>query len=327
MTYLALGFPKLVDVSQRLSVADLFINKKPRCGIYLLSFSDGSFYIGQSSNVVRRFAEHKSNYMDIFGFAFLDIIQKDLHQIEQSLIWKAEGLGMPLRNIVHMSTPSGETDLDDILTLEQQDQSVEEPKSFDVSDVKVGASQDPTFRERYRRRYEKLSADAFFPDLKQLLRLYICQCIPAFRHTEFTFWAISCLPSTNAETYPRFFCISANSMEVFVIGRERGLQGNLWGFMNLSKKSFSEIYENSARFHLKHPRVEIEASDYRAGGQDQMQLRFSSLDDARQLIQDQVVARASRVLNLHLMRKGATLYSRYHSFDLADSILSQQQEE
>ncbi|WP_432559939.1 hypothetical protein [Granulicoccus sp. GXG6511] len=48
-----LGFPGWTDVSQRLSIADLFFKKSNRCGIYVLGFADGERYVGQSIDVVK----------------------------------------------------------------------------------------------------------------------------------------------------------------------------------------------------------------------------------------------------------------------------------
>jgi hypothetical protein len=323
MSHQKLGFPEIEDVSQRLSIADLFVNKKrSRCGIYLLTFPDGSFYIGQSVNVVGRFAQHKAVHQDITGFTFQGIVKDELNRLERSLIYQAEKLGMSLRNIEHVSSPLGETDLDDVLESKQQKLSVEAPEIFAAADVKIAARQDAAFRERYRRRSETLARNARFPELRRILILYFQQCIPAFRHTEFTFWAVSCLPSTNSDTYPRYFCVSANSMEVFVIGAERNLNGALWGFMNLSKETLSECYKTTKALLQKHPEIEVEQPNYRAAGQDQIRLLFNDVDVVTRLIEDPVIAKASRVLNLRLMRKGATLYSRYHCFDLVDSVLS-----
>ena len=48
-----LGFPAWTDVSQRISIADLFFKKPTRCGIYVLGFADGERYVGQSVDVGR----------------------------------------------------------------------------------------------------------------------------------------------------------------------------------------------------------------------------------------------------------------------------------
>lgn len=40
-----LGFPTPTDVRGRRSIADLLPKTRARCGIYLLEFSDGTFYI------------------------------------------------------------------------------------------------------------------------------------------------------------------------------------------------------------------------------------------------------------------------------------------
>ena len=60
-----LGFPTPTDVRGRRSIADLLPKSRDRCGIYLLAFSDGTFYIGQALDVVRRFSQHRKQHDNI----------------------------------------------------------------------------------------------------------------------------------------------------------------------------------------------------------------------------------------------------------------------
>ena len=66
-----LGFPSLHNVSGRHSIAELIGKSKNRCGIYLLHFDSGTYYIGQAVDVVRRFGQHRKMHLDIIGFSFL----------------------------------------------------------------------------------------------------------------------------------------------------------------------------------------------------------------------------------------------------------------
>ncbi len=52
-----------------------------------------------------------------------------------------------------------------------------------------------------------------------------------------------------------------------------------------------------------------------------MTIHIRNLDSALRLLQDEAVQRAARLLNIRLMRKGATKFSRYHCFDLADLLV------
>lgn len=66
----------------------------------------------------------------------------------------------------------------------------------------------------------------------------------------------------------------------------------------------------------------VEASNYVAAGHDQARISLDGLDLLERLFADEGVLAAARLLNLHLMRKRANLYARYHCYDLADHLLA-----
>ena len=67
---LGFSFDQHLDVKGRISVSHLFPKSKPRCGIYLLSFSDDTFYIGQAIDAVKRFSQHRKKYDNIVKLWF-----------------------------------------------------------------------------------------------------------------------------------------------------------------------------------------------------------------------------------------------------------------
>ncbi len=81
----ALGFlfDQHLDVKGRISVSDLFPKSKSRCGIYLLNFSDETFYIGKAIDAVRRFSQHRKNYNNILKLWFQPIRKDELDETEQ----------------------------------------------------------------------------------------------------------------------------------------------------------------------------------------------------------------------------------------------------
>ena len=114
-----LGFPSLHNVSGRHSIAELIGKSKNRCGIYLLHFDSGTYYIGQAVDVVRRFGQHRKMHLDIIGFSFLPASKATLDEQERLLIQTAEINGLPLTNRIHISTVIGKTDLDSVLNEEE----------------------------------------------------------------------------------------------------------------------------------------------------------------------------------------------------------------
>jgi hypothetical protein len=70
------------------------------------------------------------------------------------------------------------------------------------------------------------------------------------------------------------------------------------------------------------PSLEETENVLEPGGQDQMQLKVTGLDEVERFLQQEPVARAIREFNMRLMKKGASVYGRYHCLDLADVILA-----
>ena len=59
------SFSLCIDVVDKQSIASQFPSTENHCGIYLLEFEDGMYYIGKSVDVVRRFREHQEKYRNI----------------------------------------------------------------------------------------------------------------------------------------------------------------------------------------------------------------------------------------------------------------------
>ncbi|MGH7861619.1 MAG: hypothetical protein ACREOS_05195, partial [Candidatus Dormibacteraceae bacterium] len=100
-------------------MADLF-QRSQRCGIYVLSFSNGEAYAGQAVDVTRRYVQHCKVHGDIEAMTFKAVRQDNLNQEERAVIRKLESDGIKLRNVVFVSVPSGPSDFDLIMSIEDQ---------------------------------------------------------------------------------------------------------------------------------------------------------------------------------------------------------------
>jgi hypothetical protein len=80
------GFRPAVDIEGRASIADLFKNRQKRCGIYVLDFGNGDFYVGQATDVVRRHAQHCHNHQDISAIRFRPTAPDRLDSVEADVI-------------------------------------------------------------------------------------------------------------------------------------------------------------------------------------------------------------------------------------------------
>ena len=317
-----LGFTQLAPVSTLRSIAQLFGSSKLRCGIYLLKFPDRRFYIGQAVEVVRRFAQHRKNYDEIVGFSFVPTQRAHLDQVERDLIRKAELLGLVILNTVHASNVVGDTDLDMVVSPEEQTSWLSSPAKFNdgdtVSPIVLPVAQIERFAEQFRR----FKAHRLFPPASNLLQTYLHHCVPAPKRTEYSFWVVSCLPSTNRDTWPRLLCVSAGVMELLVLGCHKAAPSEMWGFVTVASDVLSESFPTDDALVAAFPSIEVVRREYRDAGQHQVTLHANNARSMKGILEHKVVRRAAASLALRVMRKRATIYAKFHCKQLADFAIS-----
>jgi len=311
------GFGPRYEVDGRLSIADLAHDWESRCGIYCLEFADGAYYIGQAVDAIKRFSQHRKNHQDIVGYRFQPVPRMNLDRVERELIYQAQRERMTLRNIVFNSAIVGEADLDSVLSREEQDSWLEDPSGFWNEPFRVS---DERQRYLYTAKFAKLSGKPQFDRIVAILRNYTRWCIPAFRRTEMSFWSVSCLPATNKNIAPRYACVNIGAMEGLVIGHWPERPSASWVLVNVAKSELKQRMPWLRRLAL-YRFAYLTSDHYLSAGPDHMTIHIRNLDSALRLLQDEAVQRAARLLNIRLMRKGATKFSRYHCFDLADLLV------
>lgn len=317
-----LGFAALTDVRGRPSIADLIPPSKRKPGVYLLEFENGSFYLGQAVDPVRRFAQHRMNVGGIVGYSFSACRRQELDEIEQATIRKAEARGLPLTNRVHVSHIEGETDLDLIVSRESQDGWLAGERGSRRSPRLVRIPADSPARVRTKQRFEKLSNDDRYAEVLKCLGTYVGCAIMYPRSTQLTFWSVSCLPSTGNATFRRYSAVNAGMMELCVVGYSGNDVKRTWGFINVSRSILVKKHGNMQRVRATYRGALIDSSRaYRAAGQDQLRMETRSITDLTALLSHPAVALAARDLALRVMQSRATIYSQYHCPDLADAIL------
>jgi hypothetical protein len=308
-----LAFSEIHYVLGRASIADLF-RPGQRCGIYVLHFTNGEFYCGQSVDVTRRFVEHIKVHTDIERISFKQILQDHLNAEEHSNIRTLEAQDFRLRNIALTSIPFGPSDLDLIMTQNEQNRWCNDLSFVDHVGTRII---EPNLRRKYRQRYEQLIALPYANETIRFLRAYAHSCLPAIRRTEVSFWSCSCLPGdTNGETeilarvniyWQEVLTIGVHNEELFFSFHlaKKPLITN-----QLTTKLFQWIYKISRGKH-----------QYKPGGQDQTNLIVDGAGNALALIKTKNFLQAIRIFNIRLMKKGACTSGRYHCLDLADQIV------
>ena len=319
-----LGFPTPTDVAGLKTVAHLFGSSKPRCGIYLLALPNERFYNGQAVDVVRRFSQHAKTHERIEKFSFIPTTKSKLDAREKALIFTAESSGLTLVNVVHVSNTYGESDLDDLVSPDELTAWLRDPFQQNEADFATQPIELPIAHvARFEANYARFKDNPFFEPAAILLYLYVDSAVPFPRRTEYTFWAVSCLPSTNRSTFPRLLCLSASVMELFCLGyhKDPALAGELWGFVNVASDVLFDAYGSEAEFQRAHPHIAVRHITYRDAGQHQVNFEAYLRNDMFDLLNDGAVIKAAAELSVRLMRKRATIYSKFHCPQLVDAAL------
>ena len=317
----ALGFAQIEPVATLRSVAHLFGTSKSRCGIYLLEFSKQRFYLGQAVDAVRRFGQHRKNYDEIIGFSFIPVKPLQLAEVERKLIREAERLGLILLNTVHATNVVGDTDLDMVVSPEEQVKWLAGAAQFNKEDNAPSITLPVAQQERFAEQYRKYQTVPLSKYTSQLLNSYLINCVPAPKRTEYSFWIVSCYPSTNRSTWPRLVCVSAGVMELLVMGYQKDNPKEFWGFFTVASDVLSKTFKDDNAIKAAFPEVELVRRDYRDAGQHQLSLHAHDLETMQALLKHSAVQAAAAALALRVMRKRATIYSRFHCKQLCDATL------
>lgn len=318
-----LGFGQVLDIRGRSSIADLFGHSKSRTGIYLLGYLDGTYYIGQARDVVRRFGGHRRNSDDIESFSFMKTSRSGLDELERDTIHKAETLGVPLRNRIHVADIIGSVDLDELIPKKSQDHWLENPfQKIRNAAAAVIFPPDSPQRIRTNSQFRILSEHPRFPSIRRIFSSFVKNCIPVPATTQLTYWSLSALPSTNKSHHPRFSCLNVNWMEMLVCGWIPRAPVSCWAFINVAKSALGNSFRFNSELKQTFPGVILCRASYRSAGGNAIHLEMNDLDEFEHLINDPRIQEAARVLALQLMRKGPTVFGKVHCPEFADVVLS-----
>lgn len=316
-----LGFDKYIYAKGMPSIAGQF-TRSNRCGIYILHFENGEYYVGLATDVVKRYAQHRQDHTDIEFVSFKEIPKTKLPAIEKETVYKLEDLKKTLRNINIVSIIIGETDLDLLVSKEDQEKWVNYELPFES--LNTDRLEYPELRKKYTKKYEKLKSNQFFERCCTILQHYIHYTTPYPRRTEYVFWCCSCLPATD-NALIRVNIYWQETLNIFEEefnyeedGSEKagkGLAISVW----LSKSKLFEKYSGSELIE-KYKTLTIGNVVYESGGRDQQQIIISDIEFL-DFLYDKPISDAIKDFNLRLMRKGGCVFNRYHCFDLADEAV------
>lgn len=318
--FLDLGFDKYIYAKDRLSLADCF-TKNNRCGIYILHFQNGEYYVGLAIDVINRHAQHRLNHLDIEYISFKEVNKEKLVTVEKQTVYALENLKKSLRNINLVSIVTGDTDLDLIVSSEVQQQWSN--YQLDFESIETNRFDYPDLRRKYSTKFTKLKSSKYFGQICEILQAYVLNAILLPYKTEYSFWCCSCLPAGRNKVFSR---VNIFWQEVFTLYEDEFIMiddkkifKDLAVSIHLCK---SKLFEHYSEQELQEKYISLELSDhfYEPGGQDQQNIIIGAVDFLN-LLDDTPILDAIKEFNLRLMRKGGCIFNRYHCFDLADEAL------
>lgn len=316
-----LGFDKFFYAKGMRSIAGQF-TKNNRCGIYVLHFENGEYYVGLAVDVVNRYAQHRLVHLDIEHVSFKEVPKSKLSDEEKATIHTLESLRRMLRNISLVSIITGETDFDLLISKEEQRKWMNYELPFES--LNTERFEYPDLRRKYSKKFQKLKGHSLFEDCCEILQSYVYYTIPYPRKTEYSFWSCSCFPATD-KALVRVNIFWQETLNIFeetysyiedgIQKSDKGLTISIW----LSKEKLLEHYSKDQLFE-KYRTIDFGNVVYETGGQDQQQILISDVEFL-EFLYDRPISDAIKHFNLQLLRKGGCIFSRYHCFDLADEAV------
>lgn len=314
-----LGFEKYFYAKGMRSIAGQFTQNN-RCGIYILHFENSEYYVGLATDVVKRYAQHRLNHKDIVHVSFKEVVKSKLIEIEKETVYALENLKKALRNINIVSTIIGETDFDLVVSVEDQMKWTNYELPMDT--VKTKRFEYSELRNKYTKKFEQLKSFEYFDEICTILNAYAIETIPYPRKAEYSFWSVSCLPSTGAGALYRLNIYWQETLICYRedFEKENGIKESDYSICVYLSKSIFELNFNKFEFSKQFETIHFPEGILESGGQDQMRIAVAGYEFFK-LFGIIEIKNAIKDFNLRLLRKGGCIWNRYHCFDLADKAL------
>lgn len=293
------------------SLAALLPSSMSRCGIYVLEFSDGELYVGQTVSLLSRIASHYRKWPnDIVAVRFSATRRENLDQAERDVVAQLVAAGSRLRNIDLLALPLRSEALDMVVDpAVQAEWLAGESGALAIGDRGQIAQQ----RRKTRPRYRKLSKHSEYQHVLAALTAYIRECVPWPHLTEGRFWSVTSLPSTGRTSdWRRLAAVSINNVEVLVLGEALEEQSEGWkpeGFLNVA---LDTRLEDSGDFKTYR-------SEYRPTGQV-LNIPFHRFGTVPEMLANPRISGPARELSMGLLRKGPGMFGRFHDYNLSDDV-------
>lgn len=279
------------------------------CGIYVLEFANGDQYVGQARNVAKRLAAHRRRWADIVAVEFTPVAQEGLDEIERAMIQDRQARNIPVRNKAGVTLGVGASVLDRHVDEQEQQEWLQADVSQD--EVLIGdRASTAARRARSQTKFAELTRHPLYGDVLDSLAAYVGLVIPRPHLTEGRSWTMTALPSTNrSRVHRRLVTLSVNNVELLYIGED--LVDDIWRPWTALNTALSPAPPAGWE-------EVMDIGNYRSTG-DVAHWEVDGLP-LRELLAEPDILRAARRLAVGQLRKGRTMFTRYHNDHLADAV-------
>lgn len=313
---------RLLDVSDMDSLASCFAGGQSRCGVYRIRFSNGDAYCGQTKDMVTRFNKHHRTYDDIVAVEFFPMPEKDLNEAERALISESER-DTSLRNVMLTGRPRGEGDA---MFVSVEGKTIKLP--WDKERAKGAAN---SLEEATDKKFLQLLSHPEIDLIRYVLGWYIAETIPDPAAAARQLWTVSCMPSTSrTKAQQRLLTLSCGNLEVLYIIASRTLDVKDDDYfvevvINTSldeepEKFFDPEAKAFSRWLVENGRYQAEEVTRFVFPLQNLALLLAKEIEFPQY---KNFLAAAYELNVRLMRRGSTMYSRFHHERLAELLIAE----
>lgn len=288
------------------------LSLKSECGIYVLEFANGEQYVGQTIHFPTRLAKHRRTYPDIIAINFAEVAAKDLNIAEYGEIQRRRRSGILLRNKTLLAQPLGDSPLDDLI--DQQEQAAWlDVAATDDEEIHIGdRAEEARGRTLSNKKFAELQQQPHFEEALNSLAAYVAYVIPYPHLTEKKTWTVTAMPSTNRRpTDKRVAALSVNNVEMMYLRLVRGYQDGEW--TPVATLNVADTYQPPP-----YMRDFVYPGSYRSAGPVKAIIMEEFL--IKEFLMNDAILLAARELALGQMRKGTTMFSKYHNDALSDAI-------
>ncbi|PPF57193.1 hypothetical protein C5C55_07635 [Rathayibacter sp. AY1C2] len=298
------------DMSAAGSAASLFLDRTTLCGIYVLEFENGQRYVGQTTNIVSRYATHRRHHGDVVAFRFAPCRRDDLDRAEVAEIRRQEA-EHSLRNLALTGWPGG---VDDLGVTVEEGRSVLLPWNR-ADRPRVGEEGEATMPGRF---WELVRREDYL-DLSAALGRYIGETVPDPFGTQQILWTVSALPSTRrTKKRRRLLTLSCGVLETVFV-QEDLETGEIVIAVNVDAPTFAERLGQQGVSELP-PAFGIEYStSYKSA--EVSAWEFESWEQFWEALDFEPFVEAAYKLNTTLMRRGGSPIRRHHNPFFASDLL------